>query len=280
MKKLVNPIDAGGAPLFATETFSELLSAEIWDAMESLFNNLEASRYDSGSSSGTVSGFILTGIDITPQGGDLYDVSAGIVFFPEIGIARYAGTTGVSTTSFISINPGTPVIEQKTFFDTVDKDYSTTVPAELSTSAGLTGGVVIRVSSNEVIWRPTIDNILSSISGDTLKRMYTITDWDMDTDAQYVITIPDGDVLERKQKLFKVTCWVKQDGLTSQQFVNLERPTIGGVDFGFIEVIANDGAGLSGFVINLSRVAGGFFDDSTFSANGTRGQVLIEYMII
>jgi len=279
MKKIIDPLPAGGAPIFATETVSEILTKEVWDAMESLFELLHGSLYLRGTTSG-VGGIILSGCEVTPQGGNLYDVSAGILFHPTVGIARYAGATGISTTLSIYLNPDTPVVEQKTFADAGVKDYSTTISTAVSTSVGLTGGVRIVVDSNTVVWRPTLDNILASLTGDTLTRRYIITDWDMDTDAVYPISITydSSRDIASKLKIVNMHCWVKQDGTTSQHFVNLERPASGGTEYGYIEVIANDGVD-NGFVINLNRITSGYFDSANFSANGTRGYVTVTYAI-
>lgn len=278
MKKFIETVPAGGPPILAQELVADVLTKEVWDSIEGLFNYLDGARYYDGSLSGSRNGIILTGFDVTPQGSNLYDISSGIVFFPNIGLARYAGTTGFLATSSIYINPGTPTTEQKTYFDTNLKDYTTTLLAEISSTAGLTGNARIVVSSNEVVWFPSLENILSSLTGGTLSRRHTITDWNMDTTAVYTITVPFIGDVENKLRITKVTCWIRQDGTTAQEYTNLERPPLGGVDYGFIEVVANDGVD-NGFTINLNRVSGGAFDKPSYSANGTRGYVIVEYAV-
>ena len=89
MKKLVNPLSTGGAPLYSTETFSEILTKEVWDALEGLFKSLTPSKYNP--TFVTTDNVVISGGEITDLGGGNFDVAAGIAYFKSAGgiIARF-----------------------------------------------------------------------------------------------------------------------------------------------------------------------------------------------
>lgn len=120
MKKYVNPIPNGGAPLHNNRITSEL-QTEIWEAMQSLL-----ARYSSDTQ-----GVIVSGCVISDNAGN-FDITAGIVFLNG-EFMRLAAATNQTFTKYIA--PKAVTYEQKTFADSVAKNLIEVKEAELVGSA-------------------------------------------------------------------------------------------------------------------------------------------------
>lgn len=107
MRKFINPIPNGGAPLNGERLVDEL-GIEIWDALQGTL-----SRYDADTE-----GVIVKGCVLSANGGN-FDISAGIVYMNG-EFMRVAAATNIAFPSYLQ--PSTPTNIQKTFKDGISKN--------------------------------------------------------------------------------------------------------------------------------------------------------------
>lgn len=131
MKKFINPIPDGGAPLHNNRINSEL-QTEFWDVLEGLLN-----AYSDDTQGVIVNGCISSG-------GSPYTVTAGIVFI-DGSFRRLPAQTGQTGTRYIVA--GADVNTTKTFADGVAKNL---IVEELAETAGAPSGQYITIDSANV----------------------------------------------------------------------------------------------------------------------------------
>jgi hypothetical protein len=262
---------------------SEVLTKEVWDAMEALLDSLEPTKYTSNVFI-SEDNMVLSGGAITDVGGGNFDVAAGIAYFKTSKvIARFPAAAGLNPTiATLYINLLSPITEQKTFADAGVKDYAVTYNAEVSVTAA-TEYVTGYASTGFPAFFPTpqfcLDSVVDSLQSDAgfvgmLK--YELGTWDMDT-AVAATTIPvaaSGNVT--KEKIISVSCIIREDSTTGRRQFDLATGDGSAGPHGWIELTENDGDG--GFDIDVFRVGSKFFDSTSF--NGTvdnRGYVIVHY---
>jgi hypothetical protein len=114
MKKLINPIAAGGAPLFGDTVLTPVF-ADIYAAIESILYNIVSET----------EGVIVKGCVVTPNVSN-WDCTSGIVYLNG-KYMDFAGFTNQPTTTYIV--PATTVNTPKTFFDGVSRNLLVTESA-------------------------------------------------------------------------------------------------------------------------------------------------------
>ena len=124
MKKYVNPVPSGGAPLHNNRLTTEL-NEEIWNAMEALL-----SKYDADTE-----GVIVSGCVLSDNAGN-FDMTAGIVYLNG-EFMRIAAATNQTFPSYII--PSTVTYIQKTFADATPKNLIEVSGAELDGSTPVSG---------------------------------------------------------------------------------------------------------------------------------------------
>jgi len=120
MKKYVNPIPDGGAPLHNNRLNTEL-NVEIWEAMQSLM-----SKFDSDTQ-----GIIMSGCVLSDNAGN-FDMTAGIVYL-DGEFMRIAAATNQAFTKYIAAK--TVSYTAKVFADGASKNLIEVKEAELVGSA-------------------------------------------------------------------------------------------------------------------------------------------------
>jgi len=270
MKKFVNPLAAGGAPVFSDISLNEILQDEIWDVLEALF-----SAYDTiykqipiaFSHDPLGNGVVVSGCDVTGSGP--FDVAAGIVYFPTQKIfARVPATASVAADGddFIYINFDSGTTEQKTFRDGSAKDYSIETAATVD-SSGTSANYVMIDTAQDPVYIPTIHEMLSA---KIQTRLIDIGTWNMDTTAAKSYILPDSFI--NKAKIVNITAWIREDPTSLRQWFSLE-----GLSNGYITVVENDAD--TGFQISLRREAGQLFDGTRFAATSeSRGYIVIQFL--
>lgn len=116
MKKFVNPIPDGGAPLHNNRITTEL-QTEFWEVIQGLM-----SAYD-----GTTQGVVVKGCVLSNNGGN-FDMTAGIVYLNG-EYMRVPAATNQAFPKYIAAK--TPTFEQKTFNDGIAKNLIEVKEAEL-----------------------------------------------------------------------------------------------------------------------------------------------------
>ncbi len=124
MKRYINPIPNGGAPLHNNRLNIEL-QAEIWDALSNILRPL-GYNYPNGNF-----GTIIGGCEITANGGG-FDIAEGLVYLNG-SFLRVTAATGQAFTKYIAA--AAPVNIAKTFADSVSRDLIVESTAELVGSA-------------------------------------------------------------------------------------------------------------------------------------------------
>ena len=179
MKKLYNPLPAGGAPLY-TETLDEALQLELWDVIEGILSDVDphTGYPELWQATPTIfnltNGFIVGGGDVTDNT-TTWDIADGVVYFPATKqFARFTGQTGILASEIAVIQLDAPVVTQKTFFDATLKNYYETYTASvskiLSTSTAPSDAVVVRKDAeligyeNILMGHPTFGNFLNQIN--------------------------------------------------------------------------------------------------------------------
>lgn len=177
MKKLYNPLPAGGAPLY-TETLDDALQVEIWDALEGILSDVDPELAypkavrDFGAP--LQGGFIINGGAVTDNT-TTWDIADGIVYFVGTKqFARFIGQTGILPTEVALIQLDSPVVTQKTFFDATLKNYYETYTASVTKQSTATlvpaGAIVVRQLEalgnlpNTLMGHPTFGNFLNEIN--------------------------------------------------------------------------------------------------------------------
>ncbi len=291
MKKLVNPLSTGGAPIYGTETFSEILTQEVWDSMEAMFESLTPSAYHA---SVTTDNMVLSGGEITDVGGGLFNVAAGIAYFKSAGgiIARFPALASVNpTVSTIYINLEAPVTEQKTFFDATPKDYAITHSAVVAITA-TTDYVTGFADTGGDTFFPTLQWVLDSMTADTelamgstFKVVYDIGAWDMSIGTSGPLVIPvaasgTAPYVISKETIVSVEVLIRADSAAVQpNYVSLTKSHSSGVEPSYFIVTENPGD--DGFEIVLASVDGGYFE-TEFPTNydslaRSRGKVIATF---
>jgi hypothetical protein len=185
MKKLYDPLPAGGAPVF-TETLNEVIQGEIWKALEGVLSTLDITtlyplnyQQDPGSSGFEIgTGIIVAGGDFT-DGGTGYTIAAGIAYFPQTKLfAEFTETVVTGTGNNIYISPGTASNTTKTFFDGSSKNYYTTqdcdkvVSGVTGATSGLSEWVRIEyaeeIGGKSLMGHPYLGNVFKMLALSTL----------------------------------------------------------------------------------------------------------------
>jgi hypothetical protein len=206
MKKLYNPLPAGGAPLY-TETLDDALQLEIWDAIEGILSDVDPhdgypfALRNTPTLGKVTNGFLISGGAVTDNGAT-WDIADGIVYFPATKqFARFAGITGVVTaTEVVIIQLDAPVVTQKTFFDATLKNYyetyTATASVHIATNPTPSDAVVVYKDEvlggfpNTLMGHPTFGNHINQINK-----------WTVDNGKQTVIILnswTDGGCFYRK----------------------------------------------------------------------------------
>ena len=279
MKKLVNPLSTGGAPIYGTETFSEILTQEVWDGIEATFGSLTPSIYHTDV---TTDNMVLSGGEITDVGGGLFDVAAGIAYFKSAGgiIARFPALASVNpTVSTIYINLSAPVTEQKTFFDATPKDYAITHSAVVAITSATDSVTGFATTGGDTFF-PTLQWVLGKIEeqmDNIHMRKLDIGVLDMSSVLfKQIIVTAVGDFI-RKDKIISVQAWIRQDDQTVRNQFPIDFLDTGiGIPAGSVQVVEDDGD--NDFQVLITWETTGFFNDTTFSSLAdNRGYVLIHY---
>jgi hypothetical protein len=180
MRKFVNPIPGGGAPL-STETVDDLVTTEIWDAIESTYSEFE----------GDTEGIIISGCIISGSVGN-YNISAGFVFLNG-EIMRLPSQTGVALPQYIV--PVATSYETAIFNDGDSKNLIEVKVAGLAVSAPGAGQYIAITTTTDPDNRR-----LNTVRGENIGcriKLITVSDWDMDTDPNYTVNhnLTDSDIL-------------------------------------------------------------------------------------
>ena len=186
MKKFIDTVPSGGAPILAQELVSDVLTKETWTAIEGILGSLKASRY------GYDNDNILLSGGLTTANASNWDITAGVAYFPEAGgiIAEFPAVTNVAGPDFY-VELLSATIEQKTFFDAVDKDYTETYTAQIVTTEpagdfihGETADT--RFIVGESVF-PTLQRLLDYAQthpmGDVIMRTIPLPTWNMNFSA-------------------------------------------------------------------------------------------------
>jgi len=132
MRKLNNPMPAGGAP-FNNEDLNDVFQTEVWDAMQALVN---MSNWTAGGSDA----LIISGCVVTANASN-FDMTAGIVYISG-EFMRIDAVTNQTFTKYIVAS--TPTNVARTFNDAASKTMIIEKKASLS---GSSSGQFITISS-------------------------------------------------------------------------------------------------------------------------------------
>jgi len=205
MKKLYDPLPAGGAPVF-TETLNDIIQTEVWDVLEGILSSVDIRYAQASTGFGTGSadslGLIISGGEITDNGAT-WDLAAGIAYFPVNKVfARFPATTGIASANGALIEiDGSTTTTQKEFFDGANKNYSieyaatvneTTIPPTPSVGAIEYAQVFPKGTGsfpNNYVAFPSLGNILKSMGeiahdGDLLS-LTPANGWGLSTAGEY-----------------------------------------------------------------------------------------------
>jgi hypothetical protein len=274
MKKYVNPIPAGGAPLHNNRLITEL-NGELWDAIQGILtpftNQLDGNN-----------GFIISGCDITPNAAN-FDISAGIVFL-DGQFMRLPAATNQTFTKYIAAKAVS--YETKVFADGGTKNLIEVKEAEL-VGAAPGSGHYITISSLISARNNYFKNVtpgteyvdISAVETTRIinRKIVEIGAWDMDATSEKVITsailgIPNG-------KIVNVDVLIYSDDAIAGASNKFRAPLVGDGFTGsaggywYIEEVAGSDQ------IVLARVVGGFFDATIFNDSvNNRGFVEVAYL--
>jgi hypothetical protein len=112
MRKFVDPLAAGGAPVFNTE-LNGVLNRESWFALEQVIGELIRPNEN----------VIVNGGLITDNGNGTMNITSGMAYFGGAVREFMEFDAGNNIVHPAYLVPSTPVIEQIEFADTVDRDY-------------------------------------------------------------------------------------------------------------------------------------------------------------
>jgi len=178
MKKLYDPLPAGGAPIF-TEALNDVIQGELWDVLEAMLSSVNIlnayplAQQDDPAAGGLFprsTGLIISGGDVTDNTTD-WDMAAGIAILPASKkIVRFPALAGIGNTSHVVISEDTAVTTQKTFFDGSSKNYYEDVPGKSVENDSPTPSEFVSVQKNEsaggnsFMGHPTIGNYFKSLA--------------------------------------------------------------------------------------------------------------------
>jgi len=289
MKKFVSTVPAGGAPIFAQELVSDILTTEVWEAMEALLSKIDFTELgaDVNGLFATNNNFVLSGGEVTDAGGGNRNVASGIAYFGTAGgiIARFPAVSNFTpgTLGSLYINLDSPTTEQKTYFDGADKDYSQTYTATISSTTGTdyVSGVAFLAPFTGF---PTLLTLLKDIreysAGDMRMVRYDIGAWNMNRSAagtaQQDITVSVGTgptAYVQKGNIVMFDATILQDDTTLRQ-----RHKIDAQNAGDIWIVETDDPS-NAFTIRLQVNAGSFFDSASYDGTSeSRGWVTVWYI--
>lgn len=156
MKKYINPIPNGGAPLHNNRISTEL-QTEFWSAIEGHLKNF--SRNTTGNF-----GIIMSGCEVVANGGG-FDIAAGVVFL-DGEFMRLPAAAAQSFTKYIAA--AAPVNTAKLFGDGVSRDLIVDKAAELVGSAPGSGQYITISSLYSVLGNRLIDMVDDTLSKSVL----------------------------------------------------------------------------------------------------------------
>jgi hypothetical protein len=288
MKKFVSTVPGGGAPIFAQELVSDILTTEVWDAVEALLSKVDitALGVPEGTLGTTNNNFILSGGVVSDAGGGDRNITAGIAYFGSAGgiIARFPAVTSFTPASLgrVYINLDSPTTEQKTYFDGSDKDYSQTYTATISDTAGT--DYVYGNLSLTTAQLPSLFTVLEYVKGYNASDMkmvrYDIGTWNMNRSAagtaqqDIAVSAGTGDTAYiQKDNIVMFDATILQDDTTLRQ-----RHKIDAQNAGDIWVVETDDPS-NAFTIRLQVNAGSFFDSASYDGTSeSRGWVTVWYI--
>jgi len=264
----------------------EILNQEPWTAIEALLERVRPTQWGDA----TNLNMVLSGGVISSAGGGTYNVTAGVAYFPTAGgvIAEFSSASGITPYSagggnLIYIKLENVVTTQKTFFDSVDKDYSETYSATIVTSPPILSeytsvdlDVYDKFPSLQWVLEQ-IDAKIDSTSGGLVTKSYDIGTWNMDTTASADIVIPTGAAYPTKDQIIQVDAIIREDSTASRQQFKIDYwDTAAGACAGSVEIIENDAD--DGFRIRLKRTASALFDGTRFDGTSvSRGWVIVVF---
>lgn len=147
MKKFINPIPDGGAPIHNNRINTEL-QTELWDVIEGLLNAY----------SDDTQGVIINGC--ISSGGTPYTVTAGIVFI-DGEFRRLPAQTGQTGTRYITA--GADANTAKLFADGVSKNL---IVDQVATTAGAPSGQYITINNANVQAARRLENLAFNLITD------------------------------------------------------------------------------------------------------------------
>ena len=283
MKKLVDPLSAGGAPIFATETLSEVLTTEVWDAMQAILGSVTPSKYNALFATDNM---VLSGGVPSDGGGGTIDFTAGIAYFPSAGgiIARFPAAVGVTPgfLNVVSIRLQTATTEQKTFFDSSSKDYTQTYTALINgpdTGHNISGYFLFLNVTN---W-PSLQQVFNGIETNRTAQLSNlgfsdipIPPWDMNTTPSITVSIPSI----ASDTFISAEAWIRENDTASTRWRKLDW-TDDGVYNGRVEIRghATDEATAPIDALLFADAAGLFGTDAGFAGTAAdRGKLKITYI--
>lgn len=265
MKKYIDPIPNGGAPLHNNRLSVEL-QKEFWSAIEGHMNAF------ANNPTGNF-GIIVSGCEIVANGGG-FDIAAGVVFLNG-EFMRLAAATGQSFTKYIA--PAAAVNTAKTFADSVSRNLLVDTAAELVGSAPGSGQYITISSLTSANPRylkghapgTIFRNGAGTESFKVVKtKIVELLDWDMETVNPFMVNHGIADF----KKIIGVTGVFRPDGDASPWQV------IGGVLNGTPSTMTTGIGAITSSQINIYTtpdfVGGGFFDET---GGYIRGYLFITY---
>jgi len=268
MKKVVNPLPTGGAPIFGTELIAEVVSQETWDAVESILRGVDWGKFRNKLNGVNNPNLVLSGGVITTG-----NVTAGIAYFPNVDngvIARFPSSATIS--GAFNIHLEAELIEQKPFFDGPNKDYFTTRTCTIVNGAGTNNDETISDLTDADAFIPTIEMLHTAPLGNIRQATAPLPVWNMDTVSAVTVARTAFNPVPPVSYLITGGSVVVSNDLT--------------IDYYPIEYsgAAGNPAGYwwrtgVGDLITVGRHATEFFDSANFSALGTsRGYVTITFV--
>lgn len=263
MKKYIDPIPDGGAPLHNNRLNTEL-QKEFWDAIEATLSTFSLNPTGNF-------GIIISGCAITPNGGN-FDIAAGIVFLNG-EFMRLPAATNQTFTKYIAPKAASNIT--KIFGDGASKNLIVVKDAEL-VGAAPGAGQYITISSLTSAnprylkaFKPGA-HYVDAAGVESFKviktKIYEIGDWNMDASSSVLVTHSIAD----PSKIRRVQAIIRHDTLSQTFDLYADLGGFTGLSGGFGRINA--------FEIQLNRISGGAFDNTNFDATSfNRGWVIIDY---
>lgn len=261
MKKYIDPIPDGGAPLHNNRITTQFQN-DLWSAIEGMmseFSNNPTGNY----------GIIVSGGEVVDNAGN-FDIAAGVVYLNG-KFLRLAAATNQTFTKYIAAK--TVSYEAKTFADGGSKNLIVVEEAELVGSAPGSGQYItissltsanirnIKARGNGVIYRNSagVESFRS-----TIKKILESGDWNMDATGTKLVAHGLSDV----SKIISIKATIYNDAADATY--DIYQSTTGADVNAWI-------SGVGATNVSLERLTGGFFDSTDFNATSyNRCKIVIE----